>query len=106
MKKILKIILSIIYILGAIFEVLKLTINDVTSLLFFPISVFAFLMHVAFWIAPRKTFKFLRKFERFYEDDFSGVRSDSELESTGFWLLITAIVFLSLAIVCIIFNVG
>lgn len=97
MKKILKTILTVLFVLGSIFAIYKLAVNYPNDGLFFIILAFtAFLMHLFAWIAPKAFFNLCWKITGVLPDNFDYETSYSKLEIVDIGILITSIVFLSI----------
>ena len=97
MKKVLKILLTVLFILGSIFAINRLTVNYSNDGLFFIIlAITAFLMHLFAWIAPKTFFNLCWKITGALPDNFDYETSYSKLEIVDIGILIISIVFLSI----------
>ncbi len=98
MKKTLKIILTIIFIVISIFAINKLIsdfLND--SLLFVVIAFVLFSMHLFAWIAPKTFFDICWKITNTMSDNFDYDTSYKKLEIVDIGILIVSIILLSLS---------
>lgn len=104
MKKIIKIILTTIFIIGIIFVIYKLIANYSDDVLFIMIiaSVF-FLCHLFAWIFPKHCFNLCWKITRFMPDNYDYDTSYSKLELIDIGLIITANIILLISILLIFF---
>lgn len=95
MRKILKIILTIIFIVISIFAIDKLIshlLND--RLLFVVLAFVLFSLHLFAWIAPKTFFDICWKITGILPDNFDYDTSYNKLELCDIGLLITSIVLL------------
>ncbi len=95
MRKILKIILTIIFIVISIFAIDKLIshlLND--RLLFVVLAFVLFSLHLFAWIAPKTFFDICWKITGILHDNFDYDTSYNKLELCDIGLLITSIVLL------------
>lgn len=98
MRKILKIILTIIFIVTSIFAINKLISNFLNdSLLFVVLAFVLFSMHLFAWIAPKKFFDICWKITGILPDNFDYDTSYSKLEFCDIGLLITSILLLGIS---------
>ena len=98
MKKILKILLTIIFIVILIFAITKLINNFLNdSLLFVVLAFTLFAMHLFAWIAPRTFFNLCWKITGILSDNFDYDTSYSKLELCDIGLLITSILLLGIS---------
>ena len=98
MKKILKILLTIIFIVILIFAITKLINNFLNdSLLFVVLAFTLFAMHLFAWIAPRTFFNLCWKTTNIMPDNFDYDTSYSKLEMCDIGLLITSILLLGIS---------
>lgn len=98
MKKILKILLTIIFIVISIFAINKLInsfLND--SLLFVILAFTLFTIHLFAWIAPRTFFNLCWKITGILPDNFDYDTSYSKLELCDIGLLIVSILLLGIS---------
>lgn len=98
MKKILKILLTIIFIVISIFAINKLInsfLND--SLLFVILAFTLFTIHLFAWIAPRTFFNLCWKITGILPDNFDYDTSYSKLELCDIGLLIASILLLGIS---------
>ena len=98
MKKVLKILLTIIFIVVSIFSIIKL-VNDFldSSLLFVILAFVSFAMHLSVWIAPKTFFNLCWKITNIMPDNFDYDTSYSKLEICDICLLITSILLLGIS---------
>jgi len=99
MKKILKILLTIIFIVISIFAINKLInsfLND--SLLFLILAFTLFTIHLFAWIAPRTFFNLCWKITGILPDNFDYDNSYSKLEWCDIGLLITSILLIGVSL--------
>ena len=98
MKKILKILLTIIFIVISIFSINKLISNFLNdSLLFVVLAFTLFAMHLFTWIMPRTFFNLCWKITVILPDNFDYDTSYSKLELCNIGLLITSILLLGIS---------
>lgn len=98
MKKILKILLTIIFIVILIFAITKLINNFLNdSLLFVVLAFTLFAMHLFAWIAPKTFFNLCWKTTNSMPDNFDYDTSYSKLEMCDIGLLITSILLLGIS---------
>lgn len=98
MKKILKILLTIIFIIISIFAINKLINNFLNnSLLFVVLAFTSFAMHLFAWIAPKTFFNLCWKITGILPDNFDYDTSYSKLEICDIGLLITSILLLGIS---------
>lgn len=99
MKKILKILLTIIFIVISVFAVNKLIIsNFLLDCLFFLVLAFVFfIMHLFAWITPRTFFNLCWKITRFLPDYYDYDTSYKKLELCDIGILITSIILLGIS---------
>lgn len=98
MKKVLKILLTIVFIVVSIFSIIKL-VNDFldSSLLFVILAFVSFAMHLFVWIAPKIFFNLCWKITNIMPDNFDYDTSYSKLEICDIGLLITSILLLGIS---------
>ena len=100
MKKILKILLTIIFIIISIFALKKLISNFLSnSLLFVILAFILFSMHLFEWIAPRTFFNLCWKITGMLPDNFDYDTSYSKLEMVDIGVLITSISLLGISLI-------
>ena len=98
MKKILKILLTIIFIVILIFAITKLINNFLNdSLLFVVLAFTLFAMHLFAWIAPRTFFNLCWKITGILPDIFDYDTSYIKLELCDIGLLVTSILLLGIS---------
>ena len=98
MKKILKILLTIIFIVILIFAITKLINNFLNdSLLFVVLAFTLFAMHLFAWIAPRTFFNLCWKITGVLPDNFDYDTSYIKLELCDIGLLVTSILLLGIS---------
>ena len=98
MKKILKILLTIIFIVILIFAITKLINNFLNdSLLFVVLAFTLFAMHLFAWIAPKTFFNLCWKTTNIIPDNFDYDTSYSKFEMCDIGLLITSILLLGIS---------
>ena len=99
MKKVLKILLTIVFIVVSIFSIIKL-VNDFldSSLLFVILAFVSFAMHLFVWIAPKTFFNLCWKITNTMPDNFDYDTSYSKLEICDIGLLITSILLLGMSL--------
>ena len=100
MKKILKILLTIIFMIISIFALKKL-ISDFlnNSLLFIVLAFVLFSMHLFAWITPRTFFNLCWKITGMLPDNFDYDTSYSKLEVVDIGVLITSILLLGISLI-------
>ena len=98
MKKILKMLLTLIFIVISIFSIIKL-INYYSDsrLLFVALAFTSFAMHLFAWIAPKTFFNLCWKITNILPDNFDYDTSYSKLEICDIGLLITSILLLGIS---------
>lgn len=98
MKKILKILLTIIFIVISIFAINKLINNFLNNSLLFVVLAFTlFAMHLFAWIAPRTFFNLCWKITDILPDNSDYDTSYNKLELCDIGLLITSILLLGIS---------
>ena len=98
MKKILKILLTLIFIVISIFSIIKLINNYSDSRLLLVVLAFtSFAMHLFAWIAPKTFFNLCWKITNILPDNFDYDTSYSKLEICDIGLLITSILLLEIS---------
>ena len=98
MKKVLKILLAIVFIVVSIFSIIKLVNNFLDSGLLFVVLVFvSFAMHLFVWIAPKTFFNLCWKITNIMPDNFDYDTSYSKLEICDIGLLITSNLLLGIS---------
>ena len=91
MKKVLKILLSILFIAGSIFVTLKLIANYSDDGLAFIVLAFTFFFtHLFAWIAPKIFFNLCWKITSILPDNFDYDTGYKKLEIVGLGILIVA----------------
>ncbi len=99
MKKILKISLTILFIIISIFAIHKLINNFLKdSLLFVVLAFTSFAMHLFVWIAPKTSFNLCWKITNTMYDNFDYDTSYSKLEWCDIGLLITSILLIGISL--------
>ena len=97
MKRLLKIILTILYAVASVFLINGLISNYSNDGLFFiVISFVCFFFAIFGWIAPKSCFDLCWKITRFLPDTYDYETSYSKLEVVTLGLLITANVILTI----------
>ena len=100
MKKMLKIGLTIIFVIAMIFEIIMVTNNYSQDALGFAVFALAiFLMHLFIWIAPTKIFDLCWKLTKYMPDAYDYETSYGNLDNVGLGVLITSIMFLIISII-------
>lgn len=102
MKKILKVLLTIIFVIISIFAIDKLIIdysND--GLIFFVLAVTMFFLHLFAWIWPKIFFNLCWKITAILPDNFDYETSYRKLEICDVGILIVANVMLVIALLII-----
>lgn len=95
MRKILKIILTIIFMMISIFAIDKLISHFLNDRLLFVVLAFVlFSLHMFAWIAPKTFFDICWKITGILPDNFDYDTSYNKLELCDIGLLITSIVLL------------
>lgn len=98
MKKIIKVVLSILFVIGLIFSIFLLIEDYSNDASFFLIlAIFAHIMHLFAWIAPRTFFNLCWKMTKIMPDNFDYETSYSKLEDVDIGILITSIIILILS---------
>ena len=98
MKKILKMLLTLIFIVISIFSIIKLLNNFLDSSLLFVVLAFTlFAMHLFAWIAPRTFFNLCWKITGILPDNFDYDTSYIKLELCDIGLLVTSILLLGIS---------
>lgn len=98
MKKLFKILLTIVFLIFFIFAIKKLANNFFhDSLLFVALAFTSFVMHLFAWIAPKAFFNLCWKITSIMPDDFDYDTSYSKLEACDIGLLITSILMLGIS---------
>lgn len=97
MKKILKILLTIVFVVISIFAINKLIDNFLNdSLLLIVLAFTLFAIHLFAWIAPRSFFNLCWKITGFLPDNFDYDTSYSKLENCDVGILITSILLIGI----------
>ena len=95
MKKILKVLFTILFTIGSIFSIIRLTSNySNDGLVFMILSFTIFSLHLFAWIAPRTFFNLCWKITGILPDNFDYDTSYSKLELVGLGMLVVANVLL------------
>lgn len=98
MKKILKILLTIIFIVISVFAINKLINSFLNDGLLFVVLAFAlFTMHLFAWTAPKTFFNLCWKITCILPDNFDYDTSYNKLELCDIILLITSILLLGIS---------
>lgn len=98
MKKALKILLTIIFIIISIFAINNLINNYLDDrLLFVALAFTSFIMHLFAWIAPKTFFNLCWKITNTMPDNFDYETGYSNLENCDIGLLITSILLLGIS---------
>ena len=98
MKKTLKMLLTLIFIVISIFSIIKLINNFlVSSLLFVVLAFTLFAMHLFALIAPKTFFNLCWKITNIMPDNFDYDKSYSKLEMCDIGILITSILLLGIS---------
>ncbi|MBQ4571471.1 MAG: hypothetical protein IJB21_07230 [Bacilli bacterium] len=99
MKKILKILLTMIFLVVLIFAINKLIRNFLnSSLLFVVLAFILFAMHLVAWIIPRTFFNLCWKITGIMPDNFDYDTSYGKLELVDMGVLITSILLLGISL--------
>ena len=100
MKKIIKILLTIIFVIISIFSINKLINNFLSDSLFFAVIAFAsFAMHLFAWIAPKTFFNLCWKITNtLMSDNFDYETGYNNLERCDIGLLIVSILFIGISL--------
>lgn len=99
MKKIIKILLTIIFVIISIFSINKLINNFLNDSLFFAALAFAsFAMHLFILIAPKTFFNLCCKITNYMSDNFDYETGYSKLEWCDIGLLITSILLIGISL--------
>ena len=100
MKKIIKILLTIIFVIISIFSINKLINNFLSDSLFFAVIAFAsFAMHLFAWIAPKTFFNLCWKITGVLPDNFDYDTSFSKLELCDIGILVVASILVTIGII-------
>lgn len=98
MKKIIKILLTIIFVVISIMSINKLINNFLNdSLLFVALAFVLFAIHLFAWIAPKTFFNLCWKITGILPDNFDYDTSYSKLETVDIGIIITAVIFLGVS---------
>lgn len=99
-KKILKILLTILFIVGLIFSINNLINNYFEDALMLIVLAFTmFVLHLFAWIAPKAFFNLCWKISDILPDDFDYDTSFRKLESVDLGILIVSNIFLVLGMI-------
>ena len=99
MKKILKTLLTIVFLIISIFAISKLINNYYNdSLLFVILALVLFAMHLFAWIAPRAFFDLCWKITGILPDNFDYDTSYRKLEWVDIVVLITSVLLLGISL--------
>lgn len=98
-----KLILTVIYIAGlsiAIYKQVKVKTIDGLVLVFFITSIALFIFHILIWISPKKFYDFLWKLYLLFPPEYTLDYNTglSKISNVGVGFLITAIIFIVIAI--------
>lgn len=97
-KKILKIILTIIFTVISIFAIDNLIVSFLSDSLLFTVLAFVlFSLHLFMWIAPKAFFNLCWKITGILSDNFDYDTGYSKLELCDIGLLITSILLLGIS---------
>ena len=100
MKKIIKIVLTLLFISLLVFSINSLIFNFSDEGLAFTILAFVlFVMHLFAWIAPKKFFDLCWKITGMLPDNFDYDTSYSKLELVDIGVLITSILLLGISLI-------
>lgn len=100
MKKILKILLTIVYLVLVFLAVIRLLsfyTND--KLLFIVLSILSFLLHIFVWFAPKTFFNICWKISNYLPDNYDYETSFSRLEWGEMGLLISSFIFALISLI-------
>lgn len=98
MKKAIKIIFTLAFVVLSVFAIRKLIINIYSeSFLFVVLAFVLFVMHLFAWIAPKTFFNLCWKITNIMPDNFDYDTSYSKLEMCDIGLLITSILLLGIS---------
>lgn len=99
MKKILKILFTIIFVAGLAFEIYLLVkkYSD-DALMFAVIGAVFFLFHLLIWVAPKKIFELCYKISKSSSDNWDYDTSYANIGNVGLGILIVSVVFLAVSI--------
>ena len=98
MKKILKMLLTLLFIVILIFSIIKLINNFLDSSLLFVVLAFTlFATHLFAWIAPKTFFNLCWKITNIMPENFDYDTSYSKLEICDIGLLITSNLLLGIS---------
>ena len=98
MKKAIKIIFTLAFVVLSVFAIRKLIINIYSESFIFVVLAFGlFVMHLFAWIAPKKFFDLCWKLIDHTTDNFDYDTSYSKLEMCDIGLLITSILLLGIS---------
>lgn len=98
MKKAIKIIFTLAFVVLSVFAIRKLIINIYSeSFLFVVLAFVLFVMHLFAWIAPKKFFDLCWKLTDYMTDSFDYDTSYSKLGDIDIGLAITSVVFLGIS---------
>ena len=98
MKKIVKTILTILFVVVLIFAIRRLIVNFTSDGLFFVVFAFTlFFMHLFAWIAPKTFCNLCWKITDFLPDSFDYDTSYRKLEIVDIGMLTTSIILLGVA---------
>lgn len=100
MKKIIKIVLTLLFIPLLVFSINNLIVNySDESLAFVILAVVFFVMHLFAWIAPKTFFKLCWKITNFIPDNFDYDTSFSKLELCDIGILVVANILVTIGII-------
>ena len=98
-KKVLKIILTIICSVGIAFEIYGMSVNyNDGGLFLLVLAICSFIVHIFAWITPKTLFNLCWRVSKYYPDDFDYDTSLSKIGNVGLGILITAIILLGLSV--------
>lgn len=100
MKKIIKIVLTLLFISVLVFSINSLIFNFSDKGLAFTVLAFVlFVMHLFAWIAPKKFFDLCWKITGILPDNFDYDTSFSKLELCDIGILVVANIFVTIGII-------
>lgn len=104
MKKALKIVCTILYVLGIVFTAMNMQLVCTRDpMLCIALSLLFFVVHLFAWLAPKTLFNFVWKKSAIYSDSWDYETSYSKLDICGLGFAITAVIFLVLGIFIAVF---
>ena len=99
MKKIIKILLSILFVVGAIYTINGMVENNFGDRILFVVLAFTFfLMNLFIWIAPKTFFNLCWRITGYLPDNFDYETSFSKLEIIQIGVLVLSIILLLIGV--------